>query len=299
MLSTAFDSPDVVPIGAPGLGFALGSDLEIRDGWLVRSLRVPQGLDGPKSILQGGFAAGVLLHAALAIDPIGAPVTAVDARLHAPTPVGATIEVAVRPTDDAACYQVETRAQDHVLVSGRVELAGHESGAQVYDLAEVARDELPKAQPPKVFTDCWMCGSDNPHPLAQRLFPGYRDSRTVVSGWLAEEPLGDDRGVVDPMVVAAALDCPTGWACAPTIAAMDTSGPLLGGYHVRFFHDVTVMEPLRIVGRMDAVDGRKMSTRGALFDDDGRVAAVVSALQITVDDVASIDAAGDPAAGAV
>jgi len=274
-----------IAVGPPALGLAMTADATVSDGWLVRHLQVPDGLDGPKGILQGGFSTAVLIGAAQAVDPIGAPVTAVDARLHAPTPTGRTIEIAVRSTDLMAVYDVRTSYGSTTLVTGTVELAGAEPLSHVHDLAEIAGRAVPTPHPAAAFRDCWMCGSTNAHPHAQRMFPGYVDDRTVLCGWVADEVFGDDRGVVDPLLVAAALDCPTGWACAPTIEAMKTQGPLLAGYRVRYLRDIPVMEPVRIVGRLDHADGRKLSTRGALINDDGIVCAVASALQVAVDEV--------------
>lgn len=285
MTSELGASVEMRPVGPAALGFALSADSDVSDGWLVRRLWVPGGLDGPRGILQGGFSAAVLALAALAVDEIGAPLTGIDARLHAPTPIGTTIEIGVRPGSQAAHYDVRTRHGATVLVTGTVEIAGHDPVAHVHDLVEIAAGPLPAASPPAIFQDCWMCGSANHHPHAQRLFPGYRDDRTVVCGWVAAEELGVADGVIDPMVVAAALDCPTGWACAQTIVDLATSGPLLAGYRLRFLRDARVMEPLRVVGRLDTVDGRKLSTRGALIDDDGSVVAVSSALQVSVDEV--------------
>ncbi|MEX0831027.1 MAG: hypothetical protein WD007_00360 [Nitriliruptoraceae bacterium] len=274
-----------IAVGPPALGLTMSAAATVRDGWLVRHLEVPGGLDGPEGILQGGLSSAALIGAAQAADPIGAPVTAVDARLHAPTPTGRTIEIAVRSTNLTAVYDVRTSHASTTLVTGTVELAGPDSSSHVHDLAEIAARALPTPQPASAFRDCWMCGSTNAHPYAQRMFPGYVDDRTVLCGWVADEVLGDDQGVVDPVLVAAALDCPTGWACAPTIEAMNTQGPLLGGYRVRYLRDVPVMEPVRIVGRLDHADGRKLSTRGALIDDDGTVCAVAWALQVAVDEI--------------
>lgn len=285
MTSPSGTAAGMAAVGLPALGFEMSADSSISDGWLIRQLYVPPDLDGPRGILQGGFSAGVLASAAMAVDPIGAPLTGIEARLHAPTPTGTTVEIDVRPGPQTAHYEVRTRLGATVLASGRVELAGHEPTSHMHDLAEIAAGPLPAPSPPAIFQDCWMCGVANPHPHAQRLFPGYRDDRTVVCGWVASEDLGDATGVIDPMVVAAALDCPTGWACAQTIAEMATSGPLLAGYRVRFLRAAQVMEPLRVVGHLDAVDGRKLSTRGAMIDDDGAVVAVTSALQIAVDEI--------------
>jgi hypothetical protein len=274
-----------IPIPPEALGITLDPRTREVDGWLVRDLHVPAGLDGPEGILQGGFAAGILIGVAQAVDPIGAPVTGLDARLRRPTPTDCTIQARVRPTEAVARYEVQTLDGDTVLVHGEVELAGHEPIGHAHDLAALATVPLPPAPPPDRFRRCWVCGADPDHPLAQRVHPGFVDPRTVVSGWVADDVLGVDRGFLDPLVVAAVLDCPTAWVC---IAHLDESalfGPLLGGYHLRFLRDAPVMEPLRTVGRMDDVDGRRITARAALVDEDGVVYAVATALQIGVEEM--------------
>lgn len=100
--------------------------------------------------------------------------------------------------------------------------------------------------------------------------------------WVADEELGDDRGVADPLVVSAVLDCPSVWACMHEVEALDMAGPLLAGFHLSFYRDAPVMEPLRTVARFDRADGRKLSARSALVDEDGVTYAVAAALQVAV-----------------
>lgn len=279
--------------GPPDLGMELGADTTVSDGWLVRDLVAPPGLDGPPGILQGGLSAGVAIAIARAVDVHGAPVTAVDARLYAPTPLGRTLQARVRPSTGAARYEVETRDEDTLLVAAEVELAGHDPAPQAADLAELATVPLPVAQPQDAFPTCWVCGPEPTHPLGQRLHPRHRGEGVVVNPWVADEPLGDPHGVIDPLVVAAVLDCPTVWAAIHHIHALGHTGALLAGYHLRLFRDAPVMEPLRTVARLDDVDGRKIRARGALVDEDGVTYAVASAFHLSVPEVPMLDAAED------
>jgi acyl-coenzyme A thioesterase PaaI-like protein len=275
--------------GPEALGLRLGAEATVTDdGWLVREMHAAPGLDGPPGILQGGVAVGVAIDAARLADRFGAPVTSVGARLRAPTPVGRDLQLRVRPTD-AARYEVETRDGQRLLVAAEVELAGQDPTPQVFDLAELARVPLPEPEPQEWFGSCWVCGADPSHANAQRLYPGWHDDRTVVTPWVADEALGDERGVVDPLVVAAVLDCPTVWASWSHVRARGDTGALLGGYHLRFFRDAPVMAALRTVGRCDEVDGRKIHARGALLDEDGVVYAASSAFQISVAEVPTVD----------
>jgi hypothetical protein len=274
-----------LPAGPEVLGLTLGAETTTTDdGWLVRELHAAPGLEGPPGILQGGLAVGVTVAAARLADRYGAPVTSVDARLHAPTPIGRDLQIRARPTD-AGRHEVETRDGASLLVSAEVELAGQDPAPQVFDLAELARAPLPEPEPQRWFTSCFICGADPSHEHAQYIYPAWHDDRSVISPWVADEVFGDEHGVVDPLMVAAVLDCPTVWASWSHVRSRGDTGALLGGYHVRFFRDAPVMAPMRTIGRCDETDGRKIRARAALVDDDGVVYAASSAFQVSVSEV--------------
>ena len=268
--------------GPPSLGLTLGAEASTTDdGWLVRDLYAIPGLDGPPGVLQGGFATGLAIAAARLADHFGAPVTSLDARLHAPTLLGRDLQVRARPAEAAARHHVQTHDGDTLLVDAEVELAGHDPSPRVYDLQELATVPLPDPDPRELLATCWVCGHRPTHPHAQRMVPRWRDEETVVCPWVADEDLGSD-GVIDPVVVSAMLACPTAWASFGHVEARGDEVGLLAGYHLRFFRDPPVMEPLRVVARCDRADGRRLHTRGALVDEEGIVYATTSALYISV-----------------
>lgn len=278
-----------LPIGPPDLGLELGVDTIVSDdGWLVRELVTPPGLDGPPGILQGGLAAGVCIPIARLADPHGAPLTRIDARLHAPTPLGRRLSARVRPGDGPAHYRVEIRDGDRLLVSAEVELAGHDLDLRSYDLQELATARLPEPERPPVFPTCWVCGPQPRHPLGQHLYPRHVAPGAVSIPWIADERLGDPRSTIDPLVVAAVLDCPTVWASYEHVRALGHTGALLAGYELRILRDAPVMEQLRTVARMDEAQGRKIRARGALLDEDGVVYALSSALHVSVPEIPSL-----------
>jgi hypothetical protein len=277
------------PLAGPAaLGIELAEDLRPSDdGWQVRDLVAPAGLDGPDGILQGGLAAGLALTGARSIDPFGAPVTGLAARLHAPTPLGVPLQLWARPTDQPATYEVELRDGDHRLVSATAELAGHEPSPRSLDLLELAEVDLPEPHRPAGFDRCVVCGSAPTHPHGQRILPGWSAEGTVVSPWVCDDDLGPT-GVVDPLVVSAVLDCPTLWSAWHAITARGDAGGLLASYRLVCFRDAPIMEPLRTVARLDEVDGRKLHTRGALLDEDGGLYAISSALHVSVPEVPTL-----------
>jgi hypothetical protein len=277
------------PLAGPSaLGFEVGHELRaLDDGWYARDLLAPTGLDGPEGILQGGFAAGIALAGARGIDRFGAPLTALDARLHAPTPLRRRLELRARATNRAATYEVQTRDGDRLLVSAEVELAGHDPAPRAFDLLELAEVPVPAPSPRAAFPHCFVCGTAPAHPHGQRLLPRWHTPDSIVVPWVCDDELGPD-GTVDPLVVSAVLDCPTVWAAWDVVERRGDAGALLARYHVRYFRAAPVMEPLRTVGRLDEADGRKLHARGALLDEDGGIYATSSALHISVPDLPQV-----------
>ena len=250
------------------------------DGTVERAAMAAPHLSGPAGVLQGGIATGALLRAARAVDGFGAPTTAVDARLHAPTPVGTPVATRVQSIT-AATYDVAVVADGTTLVSGTVELAGHDPAPRVADLLDLARVPLPTPVPERLAPDCWVCGVDNDRGL--HLYPARLPDGRVVQGWVPPAELADERGMLDELAVCAVLDCPTVFASSHHLATLGMRAALLAGFHVRFFARAPVMEPLRIVAQLDSADGRKLSARSALIDEEGTVYAVASAFQFGVE----------------
>lgn len=250
-------------------------------------LRAATHLHGPRNILQGGLAAGLLLVAARSVDTFGAPVTAIDAELRAPTPLDVPVTAELRRAA-AAVSDVAIRADGRVVVEGRVELAGHALDPEVGDLQGLATVPLPAPHEQERFPVCWVCGAHNPRGL--KVLPGYAGEGLVVSTYWPDPSLAGDRGALDPLVVTALLDCPTTWASMHAVDGQGASAAMLASYHVRFFADAPLGEPLRTVARFDAADGRKLRARSALVDEDGTVYAVAAALQIAVRELPELPA---------
>ncbi len=267
------------PAGPAALGLTVAADATASDAGLTRAWHTPPDLHGPTGILQGGIATGVIAEAARLVDPIGAPLTSVDVRLFRPTPLGADLAVDVRRTG-AARYDVTTRDGDEVLVRGTVELAGHDPAPQVADLVELGRVPLPTPEPQHRFPDCVVCGPE--HPDGLHLHPAWHDEGRISIPWIPDDRLAGDDGWLHPLAVAAVLDCPTVWASLHHLDAEGFAGALLAGMHVRTFRDAPVGEPLRVVARFDAGDGRKVRARGALVDEDGVVYAASSCFHLGV-----------------
>jgi hypothetical protein len=270
-----------IRLGPAILGLALGADATVEDGWLVRELGIPDGLDGPPGILQGGFAAGLVASIARTADTYGAPPTSLEARLHAPTPLGRVLRARLRSADGIARTEVEVRDGGRLLVSGTAELAGYEPVPVGLDLLELATVPLPEPHPQTEYPTCVVCGAQPRHPVGFRLHPRYGPAGTIVQPWVPGEDLDVD-GRVDPLVIAAVLDCPTVWAAITPMRDAGYLGALLAGVRIVHHRDLPVGEPVRIVARMDSMDGRKVRARSAVVDEDGVVYAVASAFHVAV-----------------
>ncbi|WP_052666729.1 hypothetical protein [Nitriliruptor alkaliphilus] len=251
----------------------------------MRPFRAAPGLDGPAGILQGGLATAVPTAAARLADPFGAPLTSVVARLHAPTPLGADLTIALRPGGGVAHHEVQLRHGDTLLVSASVELAGRDQPPAIPDLVELATGPIPELVLHPTYPDCFVCGPGNTHPHAQRCAMGHVNDEAVVLPWLVDDALAEPGPTIDPILVSAVLDCPGVWAATPALTAAGFAGCLLGGMEVRWYRDAPVYEVLRVAARFDELTGRKIRVRTALLDEEGQVYAVASALHIAVNEV--------------
>lgn len=278
-----------IALGPSTLGLALATDVAVEDGWAVRGLHVPDGLDGPPGILQGGLAAGLAVGIARTADTYGAPLTRVHARLHAPTPLGASVRARVRDGDDVGSHIVEIRAGDTLLVSAEVVLAGHDPAPLGLDLLDLAAVPFPDPVLQDAYPTCFVCGPNPRHPAGLRLHPRPRDPDAIVQPWIPDAVLtGDRAGVVDPLLVAAVLDCPTVWAGFERLRQAGYAGALLAGFHLQVFRDLPVEEPVRVIARWDGLDGRKGRARAALVDEERTVYALATALHVAVTELPDV-----------
>jgi len=126
------------------------------------------------------------------------------------------------------------------------------------------------------FPTCFVCGPER-EADGLRIFPGPAGGDGLLAApWVPEPELAAD-GVVDPLFVWAALDCPSGFACAPpgtrTVLASMT-GALEAPVHPGRPYVVTAW-PI-------ASEGRKHRAGSAVHEQDGRLVAFAEALWITL-----------------
>ena len=281
----ALPAPDR-PLGPEGLGLRVGPAVPESDGPGVwRALSAPAGLDGPPGVLQGGLATGLAIDLARDLDPHGAPLHALSARLAAPTMLGVPFAARVAPGDVAGWYEVETWQQGRRLVTATVELTGADPLMGLADLVTLAEGPSPDPDPDPLYPSCFVCGLGNPHPLALRTPPAFVAPDRLSVPWVPDERLADpSRGDrVASLVVAAALDCPAAWSTVPHARGDGYAAVLLGSMRMQVAADVELLDPVRVTALMDGADGRKLRGRSAVVDSDGRPLAVFDGLNIAVE----------------
>ncbi len=289
--------PPTRPVGPEVLGLRASAPLA-SGGAVWWTVAVPEGLDGPPGILQGGIVAGLLLALARDVDPFGAPLHLLEVRLEAPTPLGTQVVARARPLG-AARHEVVLLAGGRRLVRAEVDLTGADPLTAVSDLTALAAGPLPVPAPSLRYPTCFACGPAATHPAALHAPPGWVTDEAVLLGWVPDpalcEPGRDDR--IDPSAVAALLDCASAWAVLRPVLAAGAGAVLLGTLRLRIAAPVEPLDPVRVAARLDGLEGRRARARSAVVDGDGRVLAMVDAVHVTVAALPGGPTAGGPVPG--
>jgi hypothetical protein len=116
------------------------------------------------------------------------------------------------------------------------------------------------------FPGCFVCGLENAEGLQLRPGP-LGDGRTACTWHPAADLAGAD-GLVDPVYLWSALDCPGGWAID-----LDGRPSVLGQMTACIDARPPAGEACVLMGRILGEDGRKTHTATTLYDADGRILA--------------------------
>ena len=222
--------------------------------------------NGPPDSANGGYACGVVA------DAIG-PAARVSLRVPPPLERPLTLE---QEDGTTKLLDGETLVAEGVVDAPTAAPADAPSVAE----ARAAAERYP-ARDPSVhrFPTCFVCG-----PLRKddglRVFPGpVENSELLASPWTPASDLAGDDGLVAPVFVWAALDCPSGFACMPpdkTSVLAQMTGELRAP-----------VEPGReyvMVAYKVGSEGRKHRAVSAVHDEEGRCLAIAEALWITLAD---------------
>jgi len=220
---------------------------------------IPARFNGPPGSGHGGYSAGLV---AAALGP------SATVRLAAPPPLetGMTIEDAdfgVRLVNDATLVAEARPGRPAIDVPPALGVAAAERASESF----VGAADHP-------FPTCFGCGPE--HAEGLHIFPGPAGPDGLLAApWTPAPDLATD-GVVDPVFVWAALDCPSGFACIPpgTASVLATmTAELEAPVHAGETYVVTAW-PI-------SHDGRKHRGGAALHDASGTRVAVADTLWIT------------------
>jgi hypothetical protein len=232
-------------------------------------LTIEPRFNGPPRSGHGGYTCGLVAEA------LGVPVSV---SLRVPPPLGRPL--ALERRDGGAA----------LLDSDRVVALAEP--AEV----DVEPPPMPSPRPPAAddpvygelqehpFPTCFACGPDRPPGDGLRIFAARCAPGLVAAPWTPDPGLAGPDGGVDPVFLWAALDCPSGHACAIGTPAV------LARLAVRRLAPVQPGEPHVVAAWSMWRDGRKHGAAGCLYSADGTPLALADSLWIELRDPAAMDA---------
>jgi hypothetical protein len=231
-------------------------------------LRIAPRFRGPAKSGNGGYVAGLVGNALS-----GAEDEVPRVRLLMPPPMEVDLDLLVdgqtaRLTGAEAAVAEGTRVSAETLADATVDPVGPDEA--------LAAEAKYKGLVDHPFPGCFVCGPENAEGL--QLKPGpLGDGRTACTWHPAADLAGAD-GLVDPVYLWSALDCPGGWAID-----LEARPSVLGQMSACIDARPPAGEPCVVMGRILSEDGRKTHTATTLYDADGRVLARARHTWILVD----------------
>ncbi|MDX1659899.1 MAG: hypothetical protein R3343_13850 [Nitriliruptorales bacterium] len=202
------------------------------------------------------------LTASLPGSRSGVALTGVSLRLSETIPTDEPILLRVRRTVGGH-HEAEVQLHDRAVAEGEVEIAGRDPAPKVPDLVEMVSLPFGEAAPDHrcdVFSAPVGLNRE-----ATLMRPGL-----VAIPWIVEDLLDSGDGRAHPLAVAFL-------ECVARIAAGVPPGAATRTIHLRWFADMPVLEPIRVVGRADPVAGDDVwQGRAAAIDEEEIVYAMAS-----------------------
>jgi hypothetical protein len=246
------------------------------------SLIIPSRYCGPPDSGNGGYVCG--RTAAYADGPVTVTLRR-PPPLEVPMAVEHDREGSVRIHDGPALIAEATSSPD----GAALEIPGPVS---VEEARAVAGRAGYYADP--LFPDCFVCGMGRRPGDGLRIFPGPLAGRTLwAAPWTPDPSVADADQRVQPEMVWAALDCPSGIAAAEAAGLARDTGILLGRMTASLAALPTAGEQCVVIAWPAGRDGRKLTAASALLGPGGRVLATAWAVWLTVPrPVAALSAEG-------
>ena len=225
------------------------------------SLVIPSRFNGPPDSGHGGYSAGLAA---------GLVEGTAEVRLMAPPPLETEMHV---ERDGDACVVLDGETQ--VMRAAPAELTVEIPPPVTLDEVRASESPSPFLDDGHPFPTCFACGPRRAAGDGLRLFPRpVRGGSLFGVEWLPSPEFAARGAELDQLFVWAALDCPS---CAP---AMGGGAIVLASLTAETRAPVVAEEP-HVIGSWSVVnEGRKRFTGVALWDAQGSVCAVGSALWI-------------------
>ena len=242
------------------------------------TMTIPQRFRGPPNSGNGGYVCGILAQHIQG---------AAEVTLRAPPPLEKPLATVAK--DDGTW---------ELLDSGVTIAVGRSVSLDLTRVEKASFDEAAKAEQNPVTKPnehplpmCFVCGPQRAPgdglrigagPLARPVAGG---AVVVAATWTPSLNLGGSDGLVAPEFLWAALDCPTGYACACDNKAggSDQTPILLGRMSARIEARPRPGERCVITAWETSRDGRKRTAEAAAHGESGILLAVARATWITVD----------------
>ena len=231
---------------------------------ITSTLVIPSERNGPPGMANGGWLVGRFA------EELG--VRDLTVTLRAPTPLDTPLAIVAGDGGPARLY-----AGDLLLAEAEPAVAVDAPPAPVAGDAALIAETHFAGYHDHPFPTCFVCGTDREPGEGLRIFPGPVPGRPgeVATLWIPSLAHGDAGGTVPTAIVAAALDCPTGWAhWEPGAVA------LLGRLSIHHTGTVRVGDNHVVVAERRGTQGRKSFSTAGIFDPDGRCVAMSTATWI-------------------
>jgi hypothetical protein len=216
--------------------------------------------NGPPASGNGGYSAGLFASQLSSSELDGARTVEVTLRRPPPLETELTVEPG-EPTrlmagDELIAEAVPSRVDDDEVVPP---LALSEARAAAAEYAGFREHPFPT---------CFVCGPERGDGL--RIFPGRLPDGRVAAPFAVPDE-------VSPVLVWAAMDCPSGWA-----VPLEARPYVLGRMAVRVARLPDPGDECIVVGLMTGQDGRKAHSRSTLYSPDGEVLALARATWVAL-----------------
>jgi len=239
----------------------------------MKSIVIEKRFCGPPRSANGGYVCGLLA------THIGGDA---EITLLAPPPLDQQLDLV------AGEHGVELRKGEKAVARGRrTRIEIPEIPTVNFAEAQDAVGRSPYDEGSHPLPTCFVCGPARAQGDGLRIIPAPLPTRTgvVTAPWTPYADLAGEDGAVAGEFVWAALDCPTGFACAGArhLGMTGAEPMLLGRMSARIEKRPGPGDQCVLVAWPTGRDGRKIFANSALLSSNGSLLAIAQAIWLVVD----------------